>query len=196
MVNRPQHYNSMTKEDGQKSEIAARLIEARTTLGHEKVRPYAIAAGIDPSQYAKAEKGDQQLGPEKLYGLSTTYSIRLEWLIAGAGNMLISNTDADPANLLRMVINNQGIIATTSEAAIKAVENTTKLVDKILPTVDYLKGKVEGVDSKLVELTQLVAGRFAAMGVPAQQGEPKTLGTLPGTSRSRQPKRKKEPESK
>lgn len=54
-------------------------------------RQFAIKLGVDPSQYLKTEKGKYELSHEAAAELSSAYSVNLDWLFTGKGQMLQSS---------------------------------------------------------------------------------------------------------
>lgn len=76
------------------SGVSQRLKQVRRHFGLNQ-RQFALSANIDPSQYSKVELGMQQLGSEKLYSLTSRFSINIDWLMSGVGHMFIEPETAN-----------------------------------------------------------------------------------------------------
>lgn len=65
--------------------IGERLKTVRTLINVNPSR-FASDAGVDISQYAKAEKGAKGLGNSKLMDLCSTWGINMDYLLTGKGH--------------------------------------------------------------------------------------------------------------
>lgn len=89
--------------DKSQTNIRTRLEEYLRT--YEMVTPteFALGAGIDPSGMIKMLKGQMKISMNTLKKISSSYSLRMEWLLSGEGNMheeevkpIISYTEGIP----------------------------------------------------------------------------------------------------
>ncbi len=55
-------------------------------------KDFASSIGLDPSQYARIEKGSANLTTDKLKDLSSIYGLSINWLVAGTGPMMIDGS--------------------------------------------------------------------------------------------------------
>jgi transcriptional regulator with XRE-family HTH domain len=145
----------MPKDNSLAKVMAERLIQVRERIG-SKPYPFSLKAGIDSSQYNRAEDGKAILGAEKLLGLLTEYRVNLNWLIGGEGSMLIQD---DRRHLLE-----------TPEAASIAASEENVIQEK-LPTVVVLAETIAGMQKVQYVLMEFVLNQLS-------RGDEKMYGAL------------------
>lgn len=85
--------------------LGKRLKIFRESLADKPTREaFADKAGIDPSQYSKAERGVKWLGDDKVEELCSKWDVSHDWLYTGKGIMKESEAKAavDKANSARL----------------------------------------------------------------------------------------------
>lgn len=146
-------------------------------------RQMALSAGIDPSQYQKAEKGQQKLGSEKIFGLATKYGINAQWILTGEGEMkaaahgqyTTSQPDTKTPGLVKEPGENwrEKYYATLEEKA-RLIDETARrsiqLADTAIARLDAVERTANDNELMIVALRRWTVEHFAALSdVPIEE---------------------------
>lgn len=185
-----------------------RLAEARLALGFDRKAEFAEHVGIERSTYDKMEKGPNKPSAENLERIITRYpALSLNWLLTGAGEMLLSTDNQLPPPVpsqapatpgLPLRVNRDGEDETYWKQIAVERANTIELLKQLLstqfPALAEQPGKLVNSEYAAAELAPVgfqQAGRrpsplmFVATGghrlawVDAALGQPLTVEAMP-----------------
>jgi transcriptional regulator with XRE-family HTH domain len=126
--------------------IGERLKTARESLKLSRT-VFANKGGIDQSQYSKAERGIEGLGPEKLNELMLAHGLNPDYIATGKGEILLSNEREvslnDIARMLQMILNEQvltraNILAYGEYEVMKDSKGNPSVREKIMAQINKL----------------------------------------------------------
>ena len=134
--------------------------EARKATGLKSYQ-FAEKAGIDSSQYSKAERGIEGLGSEKIKQIVKAHGINMDFLSTGKGEILHSGNDGgqgvskdDPLTVKSLA----RALEDQAAANLKHANNYEKFIDLL-----------KGIDQKLVSnLDTIARGQDAGFGLLAE----------------------------
>lgn len=137
---------SITKKD-----IGDRLTRLQGELNFKSSRSFALALGLDPSYFGKAQKGEG-LAMEHLEIIISKYNINRNWLFFGEGNIKESGQNTpmfygnENKNLEAQLSEHSfSYKNSTVESLIDLVNRQHTTIDKQQETIHYLTtGKSQG----------------------------------------------------
>jgi transcriptional regulator with XRE-family HTH domain len=133
-----------------KKAIGNRLKEAREAKGLNK-SSFAEQAGIDISQYSKAERGIEGLGPDKLKLLVNKHGINADYLVTGKGEILQNNLPTKEEFQL------QSPVHFTADQLFAMYMKSVERQDKLL---EAQVGILKSIESKMAqESTQAIVNK-------------------------------------